>query len=126
MAASYTCAQNVTYCPSDNVCYAVNIPASTASSGSGDIYFQINGPSSMSWISLGQGTAMAGANIFIVYADAAGTNVTLSPRLGTGEVQPKSDTTAEVTLLGGSGITDGVMIANVRCKYILHLPRQPR
>jgi hypothetical protein len=59
---------------------------------------------------------MKGANIFMIYANAAGTNVTLSPRLGTGNQQPSADTTAEVTLLDGSGISAGMMVANVRCK----------
>jgi hypothetical protein len=70
----------------------------------------------MSWIGLGQGEQMSGANIFMIYADAAGTNVTLSPRLGTGNQQPNSDTTAEATLLDGSGISNNMMVANVRCK----------
>lgn len=115
-SATSVLAQNVTYCPGGGVCYAVNVPESTASSGTGDIYFQISGPSSMSWIGLGQGEQMSGANIFMIYADAAGTNVTLSPRLGTGNQQPNSDTTAEITLLDGSGISNNMMVANVRCK----------
>lgn len=71
----------------------------------------------MSWIGFGQGTEMAGSNIFVIYADASGTNVTLSPRLGTGEVMPMMDKTADVTLLSGSGITNGMMTANVMCTY---------
>ena len=59
---------------------------------------------------------MKGSNIFMIYADAAGTNVTLSPRLGTGNSQPSADTTAEVTLLDGSGISNSMMVANVRCR----------
>lgn len=58
---------------------------------------------------------MTGANIFIIYTDAAGTNVTLSPRLGTGQVEPKYDSAAQVTLLAGSGVSNGVMTANVKC-----------
>jgi Cytochrome domain of cellobiose dehydrogenase len=81
-----------------------------------DIFFQISGPSTMSWMALGQGGQMAGANIFVIYANAAGTNVTLSSRLGTGEQQPNPDTTAMVTLLDGSGIVNGMMVANVKCK----------
>jgi len=78
---------------------------------------QITGPSTLSWIGLGQGSSMTGANIFVIYANAAGTNVTLSPRLGSGHKQPASDTTANVTLLGGSGISsDGKMTANIRCE----------
>ncbi len=52
----------------------------------------------------------------MIYADAAGTNVTLSPRLGTGNSQPRAGTTAEVTLLDGSGVLNTMMVANVRCR----------
>jgi len=58
---------------------------------------------------------MAGANIFVVYADASGTNVTLSPSLGKGEVQPLYDSQAQVFLLEGSGVAKGMTTANVRC-----------
>ncbi|KAL9098571.1 MAG: hypothetical protein Q9163_005797 [Psora crenata] len=58
---------------------------------------------------------MAGANIFVIYASASGTNVTLSPRLGRGQVEPLFDAAAQVSLLEGSGIADGKMTANVRC-----------
>jgi hypothetical protein len=62
---------------------------------------------------------MKNANIFIVYANAAGTNVTLSPRLGVGDKAPTSESTADVTLIGGSGISNGVMVANVKCNACL-------
>ncbi|KAG4416644.1 hypothetical protein IFR04_010224 [Cadophora malorum] len=114
--ASSALAQNVTYCPSGNVCYAVNVPETTASSGSGDIFFQISGPSTMSWIGLGQGGSMSGSNIFMVYANAAGNNVTVSPRLGVGDREPTtSGSTSQITLLSGSGISNGQMVANIRC-----------
>ncbi|KAK0099624.1 hypothetical protein ONS95_013479 [Cadophora gregata] len=114
--ASSTLAQNVTYCPSGNVCYAVNVPETTAASGSGDIFFQISGPSTMSWIGLGQGTSMSGSNIFMIYANAAGNNVTVSPRLGVGDREPTtSGSTSQITLLSGSGISNGQIIANIRC-----------
>jgi len=114
--ATSVVAQTVTYSPGGGVSYAVNVPASTAENGSGDIYFQISGPTTMSWIGFGQGTQMKGANIFMIYANAEGTNVTLSPRLGTGNQQPSADTSAEVTLLDGSGISNSMMVANVRCR----------
>lgn len=59
---------------------------------------------------------MAGANIFMVYADAAGTNVTVSPRKGVGNVKPQYPSGAQITLLAGSAIANGTMTANVRCK----------
>jgi hypothetical protein len=59
---------------------------------------------------------MSGANIFMIYANAAGNNVTLSPRTGVGEKQPNVGG-ASVTLLDGSGISNNVMTANIRCMF---------
>lgn len=70
----------------------------------------------MSWIGLGQGTEMMGSNIFMIYADSSGTKVTLSPRQGVGEIVSLEDMTAEVSVLGGSGIANGMITANVMCK----------
>ena len=70
----------------------------------------------MQWIGLGEGNQMAGANIFVIYAAADGKNVTLSPRSGQGHKQPEANQQAQVSLLDGSGISNGVMTANVRCK----------
>ena len=119
--AAVALAQTAQYCPSQDsgVCYSVNVPDQTASSGNGDIFFQISGPSSKQWIGLGQGGQMAGSNIFVIYTDASGTNVTLSPRLGKGEVQPLYDNGTQAFLLEGSGIANGNMTANVRCKSSL-------
>lgn len=58
---------------------------------------------------------MQNANIFIIYSDANGSNVTLSPRLGVGEYEPQYNSKAQVSLLEGSGIVNGKMTANVRC-----------
>jgi hypothetical protein len=60
--ASRVYAQNATHC-TGSVYYVINVPASTASSGAEDIFFQISGPSTMSWIGLGQGDDMSGANV---------------------------------------------------------------
>lgn len=73
-------------------------------------------PTSYAWAALGQGTAMAGSRILVMYTDGTG-NVTVSPRTGTGHTQPKQDTTTTITLLEGSGVdtSTGLMVANVRC-----------
>ncbi|KAK3702182.1 hypothetical protein LTR37_015014 [Vermiconidia calcicola] len=102
-------------CFKGGVCYQLNIPAETASSGEGHIYFQISGPTSYSWIGLGQGSQMAGSNIFVIYSDGSG-NVTLSARRGEGHFEPEHDTSANVSLLEGSGISNGRMVANVLCR----------
>ena len=104
-------------CPLTDVCFKLNIPESTASSGNGDIFFQISAPSDYEWAALGQGTGMPGSQIFVIYTSGDG-NVTLSPRLGTGTVEPQFNSDAQVTLLEGSGVSNGKMIANVRCEYI--------
>ena len=78
---------------------------------------QISGPTSYSWLGLGQGSSMSGANFFIIYASSGGTNVTLSPRSAAGgHNMPTYNSGAQVTLLEGSGIKDGVMTANIKCK----------
>ena len=59
---------------------------------------------------------MSGSQMFVLYTDSSGTNVTLSPRLGTGHVEPQYNSAAQVTLLDGTGVSNGKMTANFRCK----------
>ena len=66
----------------------VNIPSSTASGSSEQIFFSISAPSGTQWAAFGQGSSMSGSNMFIVYTSGDG-NVTLSPRLGKGNVMPR-------------------------------------
>ncbi|KAF9690970.1 hypothetical protein EKO04_011248 [Ascochyta lentis] len=113
--ASQASAQVASVCPSSNVCFKLNIPESTASSGSGDIFFQLSAPSTYSWVALGQGRAMAGSNIFVVYTSADGNNVTLSPRSASGYNMPTLSSATQVELLEGSGVSNGIMTANVKC-----------
>jgi len=98
------------------LCYSVNIPDSTAQSGSGDIFLQITGPSSYSWIGMGTGSAMSGSHMFVIYQSADGTNVTLSPRQGSGHNPPSADSSVQAFLMDGSGVSGDQMIANIRCK----------
>ncbi|KAF2275809.1 uncharacterized protein EI97DRAFT_458823 [Westerdykella ornata] len=97
------------------VCFSLNIPANTASSGNGDIFFRISAPSSYDYVALGQGKGMVGSNMFIVYTAAGGKNVTLSPRTARAYTMPTFNSNAQATLLEGSGVSDGKMIANVKC-----------
>lgn len=102
-------------CPESEVCFSIHVPEQSANSGSGDIYFQLTAPTTYSWVALAQGTAMSNANMFLMYSSADGTNVTLSPRNAPGHEMPTINDAADVTLLEGSGISDGKMTANVRC-----------
>lgn len=99
----------------EGVSYSVNVPSSTARNGNGSIYIQMIAPSGTQWLGLGQGEAMAGANMFVMYSSGSN-NVTVSPRLGRGEFTPEVNSAARITLLEGTGISsDGVLTANIRC-----------
>ncbi|KAL4961892.1 cytochrome and DOMON domain-containing protein [Aspergillus stella-maris] len=114
--SSLVAAQIDTFSPEgqNEIFYSVTAPDSTVSSGSGHLLFQIRAPTTFEWVALGQGTQMAGADMFVLYS-ASSNNVTISPRSGTGHVPPKYNSEAQLSLLEGSGIEDGVMTANVRC-----------
>ncbi|GES60754.1 cellobiose dehydrogenase [Aspergillus terreus] len=99
------------------VSYSVNIPSTTASSGSGPIYIQLKSTQELAWFAWGQGSRMQGANIFVAYASQDGTNVTVSPRLGIEHVEPTYNDQAQISLLTGSGIKDGIMTANIRVAH---------
>ncbi|KAI0598252.1 hypothetical protein F4775DRAFT_592515 [Biscogniauxia sp. FL1348] len=110
-------ASPASYCPADDICYQVGVPSSSASSDSGgNIYLQLQAPTSYAWVALGTGTSMTGSNMFVLYADGTG-NVTISPRSGTGHVAPSYNADADLELLAGSGVDEdtGLMTANVRC-----------
>ncbi|KAI0387406.1 CBD9-like protein [Hypomontagnella monticulosa] len=107
-------AEPVQYCPVADICYQVAVPEASASADGGNIYLQLRAPTSYSWVAFGTGDAMADSNIFVMYADGAG-NVTVSGRAGTGHTMPRHNAITQLELLGGSGISDGSMIANVRC-----------
>jgi len=102
-------------CPESDVCFALNIPELSASSGSGPVFFQLTAPTSYSWVALAQGTMMSNANMFLMYSSADGNNITLSARTTTGHNMPTHNDAAQYTLLEGSGISNGKMTANVRC-----------
>ncbi|CZS91266.1 uncharacterized protein RCO7_01521 [Rhynchosporium graminicola] len=116
--ASLSTAQ-FTFSPGSNgPTYSIAVPSgsSISSSSTGPLYFRLEAPTSYQWVALGIGSQMAGSSIFVMYADGNG-NVTLSARKGTGEVEPKADSTlqAGVELLAGTGISNGKMAANVKC-----------
>ncbi|KAL0256926.1 hypothetical protein SLS55_007735 [Diplodia seriata] len=112
--ASTTSAQTSSNC-NGQICYALNIPEDTASSGSGDIFLQITAPTSYSWVAIGQGSSMSGSQMFVVYTSSSGDNVTVSPRLGSGHSMPQYNSDAQITLLEGSGVSGGQMTANFKC-----------
>lgn len=99
---------------SDNsVSFALNIPQADDSN---DLYFAMSGPAHSSWIAVGMGSdKMDGSLIFMMYADSDGKNITLSPRLSNGNVEPSYTNSVGISVLPGSGISNGAMTANVLC-----------
>lgn len=97
----------------DELTYTIRVPQDTANSSIGPIYFQMNSTRPVEWFALGQGAAMHGSSMFVVYT--SGDNVTLSPRAGTGHYEPLHDKHSQASLINGSGVHDGVITANVRC-----------
>ncbi|KAE8135659.1 hypothetical protein BDV38DRAFT_294516 [Aspergillus pseudotamarii] len=102
--------------------FSVNIPQKTADSGSGPIYIQLKSTQELQWFAWGQGSRMQGANIFVAYASRDGNNVTVSPRLGIEHVEPMYNGQAQISVLTGSGISNGIMTANIRCDSCLTWP----
>lgn len=117
LAPTFTLSQIQTFAPpgQNGVTYGVNIPKATASTGTGPIFFQLKSTTPLQWFAWGQGPQMGGANIFIVYASSDGNNVTVSPRMGVEHVMPLYNSKAQLSLLDGSGISNGIITANIRC-----------
>ncbi|KAK3181417.1 hypothetical protein K4F52_007279 [Lecanicillium sp. MT-2017a] len=116
MNAAGSLAASDPYCvgPGSNLCFSWGIPEAAVQSGEGNVYFQMRAPSSYTWLGLGIGSRMNGAEIFLMYADGNG-NVTVSPRRGTGHVMPQYSQRS-FELLEGSGIENDTMVANIRCR----------
>ncbi|MCJ1237523.1 hypothetical protein MMC14_005509 [Varicellaria rhodocarpa] len=97
--------------PSSQFAFALNVD-----DDSNDLYFRLSGPSHNSWVAVGPGSAMAGSMLFVVYTSSNGKNITLSPRLATGHSEPSYSPDIPVSLLDGSGVTNGTYTANVHCR----------
>ncbi|KAH6959754.1 hypothetical protein BKA56DRAFT_601114 [Ilyonectria sp. MPI-CAGE-AT-0026] len=103
------------YCPNNqDACFRWGVPVTAASSGSGDVYFQVKAPTSYQWVGLGIGSGMSGSDMFLVYQDGNG-NVTLSTRTCTGHNTPQYTPSSQVKLIDGSGVSNSYMIANIKC-----------
>lgn len=58
---------------------------------------------------------MANSNMFVVYTSSSGSNVTISPRTTSSHSPPDANPNTRLQLLEGSGVSNGVMTANVKC-----------
>ena len=66
-------------------------------------------------MAFGFGTGMKDALIFVSYRSQDGKNVTISPRIGSGYVEPQFTTTVGVTLLEGTYVDNETYNVNGRC-----------
>lgn len=122
LAARLAIAQFQSINPAGNdLAFTIHVPETTANSGKGPIFFQMNSTRPVKWFALGQGTGMRGANIFVVYTSGSSdNNVTVSPRLGRGHIEPEHNADADITVLSDSGFFDNQRItANIRCDSCL-------
>jgi hypothetical protein len=104
------------FAPESDLCYELNIPDTTAASGSGDVFLQIRSPVKYGWAAIGTGSQMPGSKMMVIYPSANGQNITLSTRNSNGgNVMPQYDSSIQASLMDGSGLTGGVMTANIRC-----------
>ncbi|KAJ9209771.1 hypothetical protein DTO166G4_8623 [Paecilomyces variotii] len=101
--------------PSSNYTFAVNIPENSE-----DVYFHLSGPTEYSWIAVGTGNQMKDSLMIILYSNEHGDNVTVSPRLCSGEQEPVFSSSLDVVILPGSGIADNTMTVNARCTNCSH------
>ncbi|CZT44142.1 uncharacterized protein RSE6_04272 [Rhynchosporium secalis] len=94
--------------------FALNIPQGDDNN---DLYFTIVAPSVSTWIAVGMGSdKMEDSLIFMAYSDSSGKNVTLSPRLSSGNIEPSYTKDITVEVLPGTRISEGNYTVNAMCK----------
>ncbi|KAJ5587478.1 uncharacterized protein N7459_003243 [Penicillium hispanicum] len=93
-----------------NYTFALNIPDDSA-----QLYLHLSGPTDYSWLAVGTGSEMKNSLMFIVYANAKGDNITVSPRLSSGEQEPRYSSSIAFDILEGTGIANNSMTLNARC-----------
>lgn len=103
--------------PGGQVGFGFTMPPRAAGS---DVFFTLRVPVGVSWGAVGLGsTVMDRALVLLIYLNAAGDNVTLSPRYGQGHFEPAWLDEVAVQVLDGTGIVqqNGVdyMMYRARC-----------
>ncbi len=93
-----------------NLTIAVNVPSLTD-----DLYFHMSGPAGFDWLALGFGEQMKGSLMLIVYKAENERDITVSPRLASGNSEPTYTKDVTVTLMPGHGVVNGTVVVNGRC-----------
>lgn len=92
--------------------FAVNVPSNSSS----DLFINYRIIASRTtWGAFGFGDQMDGALIFVAYANEAGNGITVSPRIGTGNVMPLHDDKIKFIDMG-SEVDDGNFVVKGMCQ----------
>jgi uncharacterized membrane protein YqjE len=95
-----------------DVVFALNIP----SDSDDELFFSLSGPTGGSWMAVGMGSnTMDDSLMFLAYTSSNRKNVTLSPRLSYGHVEPSYTSNVTIEVLAGTGISNDTMTVNARC-----------
>ncbi|EOA84535.1 uncharacterized protein SETTUDRAFT_20077 [Exserohilum turcica Et28A] len=89
--------------------FSVNI-----ANDSQDVFIYFASPA-YSWVGVGFGHKMAGSLMFIMYNNKDGSNVTISPRIGSAASEPTFNSSIDLTVLPGTWVNDSMLMLNARC-----------
>ncbi|KAF1973819.1 CBD9-like protein [Bimuria novae-zelandiae CBS 107.79] len=84
-------------------------------SDSSDVYIHFASPA-YSWVGVGFGEGMRDSLMLVMYLNADGDNVTVSPRYGHSHAEPELAPDIKLELLNGTGIQDEMFVLNALCK----------
>ncbi|KAG9235060.1 hypothetical protein BJ875DRAFT_460036 [Amylocarpus encephaloides] len=97
----------------ESIKFAINIPQEENSNA---LYFSMSAPIETSWFAVGMGgSTMKDSLMFMAYLDKSGKNMTLSPRLSYGQVEPSFTPDVGITILNGTEVTKDTMTVSVKC-----------
>ncbi|KAK3937408.1 hypothetical protein QBC46DRAFT_392792 [Diplogelasinospora grovesii] len=100
--------------PAQDLGFGLTVPDDASSP---DLYFTLAAPYGIAWaaVGLGSDTMSGGPLVLMIYIDGSGNNVTFSPRISTGHVEPSVYSGLQVETLNGTGIFDDIYIFSGRC-----------
>ncbi|KAF2004014.1 iron reductase domain protein [Amniculicola lignicola CBS 123094] len=96
--------------------FSVNI-----ADNSSDVYIYFTSPA-YSWVAVGFGENMKEALMLVMYLSSNGKNVTISPRLSSGHVEPSYAKDIQLETLPGTSISDEMFVLKAICRSCLVWP----
>lgn len=111
LAEEYSGTPSTFISPDKSLGFSITVPDHNT-----DVLFTLRVKSSRSWGAVGLGSNdMPGALYLMIYQNESGDNVTFSPRLSTGNHEPRRYDKLEYEVLEGTGVKDGWMTLSARC-----------